>query len=853
MEASARFSPEAIAELRREIEDAGGNEVFALGFCGEDGLVAKLRITARGNEGEVLALGVEGNLSGEPGESGECFDVFIHNHPSGPLTPSDNDLIIAGRAAENGIGAYIVDNPVERVYVVAEPVKRRERKELDAGLLCAALEEGGEVARRLPGYERRDAQLRLVRLVARAFNEDAVAAAEAGTGVGKSFAYLLPAIEFALANGERIVISTATITLQQQLYEKDLPLVLSALGKDVKRVLVKGRGNFLCRRRLAEALMEPPLDEGEFEELRALTAWTETTATGSRSDLSFMPSGALWSRLCSESETCLGMRCAERDRCFFLALRRESADARLLVVNHHLLFADLAARHEGAGYDSAVVLPPYTRVIIDEAHTIENAATSFFSKTWSRMGINRSLGRLYRRRRTLESGLLLRLASSLPGLGASGNPLGGIPGMVNRVREAAERADKAALARCGGEGIYRFTAGRDMEELRPPLEELRRTIAALAGETRTMTETADGEDPTVWEIRAILRRLESAAAICGAFLDFGQGEFPGDNEVFWLERQSGSRGEGRDSWVSFTVSPVDIAPSLKEALFEANKTVVCVSATLGAGGSGGNRHDSYDGNSYGENRYSGNSGGETAGAFRFWAARTGAAAANRPLLEGIFPSPFPYRERCLLAVPSDAPPPDSPHWEAFLGRAVTDLVTLSGGGALCLFTSYQTLETVWAAAAGALESGGIPCLRQGGDDRSRLLKRFLEDRNSVLFGTDSFWEGVDAPGETLRLVIICRLPFRTMKDPVFEARREALEKQGRSSFTELSLPDAVVKFKQGFGRLMRGSSDYGAVAVLDGRLLHKRYGEAFLAALPETRRSFRELSGVLDDLERFLY
>ena len=250
MEASARFSPEAAAELRREIEAAGGNEVFALGFCGEDGLVTRLRVTARGNEGEVLALGVNGL-----GESGESFDVFIHNHPSGPLTPSDNDMMIAGRAAENGIGAYIVDNLVDRVYVVAEPVKRRERKELDAGRLCAALEEGGEVARRLPGYERRDAQLRLVRLVARAFNEDAVAAAEAGTGVGKSFAYLLPAVEFALANDERIVISTATITLQQQLYEKDLPLVLSALGKEVKCVLVKGRGNFLCRRRLAEALM----------------------------------------------------------------------------------------------------------------------------------------------------------------------------------------------------------------------------------------------------------------------------------------------------------------------------------------------------------------------------------------------------------------------------------------------------------------------------------------------------------------------------------------------------------------------------------------------------------------------
>ncbi|MCL1814636.1 MAG: ATP-dependent DNA helicase DinG [Treponema sp.] len=865
MQAALRFTPEAISQLQKEIADAQGNEVFALGSCNEKGLVETLRITARGNEGMVPALQLDFvhlEDSGD-GSGGLSFDVFIHNHPAGFLTPSDNDLMIAARAAESGIGAYIVDNNVSRVYVVAEPVRRKKRRNLDADKLCASLEENGAVARRLPGYERRDAQLDLVRLITRAFNEDAVAAVEAGTGVGKSFAYLLPALEFALANNERIVISTATITLQQQLYEKDIPLVLSALRKKVKCCLVKGRGNYLCRRRLAEAQMEPPLDNAEYEELRSLSSWAEHTKTGSRSDLSFLPSAQLWSRLCCESDTCLGMRCAERERCFFMSLRRESADARILVVNHHLLFADLAARHEGAGYESAVVLPPYTRVIIDEAHTIENAATSFFSRGWSRQGINRALNRLYRKRRTLETGLLLRLPAS-GGMSGTGKGATGRHGRrprindqsvqtfwidkdVAAVRKAAEEADEAARALCGNEGLLRLVLGNadPLGKLREPLEILRRTIDIFTGKVRGLMEPEEltaQEETVVWETKAILRRLESAAALCSAFLEFGLNP-EDDSEVFWLERQGGFTEPGsKEPWAVFSVAPVNIAPSLKDALFTANKTVICVSATLSTGAKTG---------VFAEDE---KNGGETiAGAFRFWADRTGAALANRDFFCGAFPSPFPYAERTLLAIPADAPLPDSPDFMAFTGRAVTELVRMAGGSALILFTSYHALQSAWNEAAPALEKEGILCLKQGDDDRTRLLQQFLEDRSSVLFGTDSFWEGVDAPGETLRLVILCRLPFRTLKDPVFEARREYLEKRGRNAFTELSLPDAVMKFKQGFGRLMRSSADYGAVAVLDGRILRKYYGAAFLGSLPETKTSFKKFDSILLDLERFLY
>ncbi|MDR3124044.1 MAG: ATP-dependent DNA helicase DinG [Treponema sp.] len=822
MQAAKRFSGPCIERLRKEIEEAGGNEVFALGYLDDQGLVARLVVRARGNKGSVLAL----DTASDPA------DVTIHNHPTGYLVPSDEDLNIAGRAAEDGTGFFIVDNRVTKVYVVAEPLKRKKRVLLDAAAICAALEEGGAIARRLEQYESRPSQLDLMRLIIRGFNEDRVVAAEAGTGVGKSFAYLLPAMRYALDNDERIVISTATINLQQQLYDKDIPLVNEALGKKIKAVLIKGRGNYLCRRRLADALLEMELFDEHKDTLERIVAWAETTATGSRSDLSFLPPETLWSRVCSEADLCMGLRCPERERCFVLALRREAADARILVVNHHLLFADLAARAEGAGYDASVVLPPYARAIMDEAHTMESAATSFFSKEFSRLGLYRQLGRLYRRRRALQQGLLVRLAS----LSRQEHKLDRGAELVELARNAADDLNEAALRFCrvpgpapgtaeGPGGSFRLAPADEAgaaPALTPLLLELRKKLGALASLIRDMLETVPEDkvdDPTVWEIKAVARRLEAVATVCASFIEYRKRP----EEVMWVERRAG-RGDGGD-WAVFTATPIDVAPSLREALFAPNKTVVCVSATLTVNDT-----------------------------FNYWASRCGLnLPAGKEALMGQFPSPFPYARAVLLAVPRDAPLPDQGDYRAFVDRAVERLAETAGGSALMLFTSYESLRSAFAAAAPRLEAQGIHCLKQGDDDRSRLLKTFLEDQSSVLFATQSFWEGVDAPGDTLRLVALCRLPFRAPNEPVFSARCEAVDQNGGSSFMELSLPEAVMKFKQGFGRLMRRSSDHGVVAVLDGRLLHKHYGKYFLQSIPETKTTFSEFSGLLQRMEEFLF
>jgi ATP-dependent DNA helicase DinG len=708
-----------------------------------------------------------------------------------------------------------------------------EAKKLDSDKIICELEEGGAIAERLPFYERRSAQLDLMRLIIKGFNNNTLVAAEAGTGVGKSFAYLLPAISFAILNDERIVISTATITLQQQLFEKDIPLVLSALNANIKTVLIKGRGNFICRRRLSDALLEAQLTLDGNDQIKKIDSWAETTKSGAKSDLPFIPQDGIWANICSDSDNCVGMRCPFYENCFVMEMRRRAAEAKILVVNHHLLFADVAARYEGAGYGNTVVMPPYSRVIIDEAHTIENSATSFFSNEWNRSGLLRQISRLYRRRNFKKQGLLIQLQAFYDGPDKSDE----WEKATENIKAAALELDIAALELCGNISVFRFVPGRDeiiSLRLYSHLAELRKNILFwIEMLTPMIDEISKNEKESkenrgekylstvamqVHEAKAVVRHLFDTAELCKSFIEYKNNS----RDVFWIERRS-RRGEDVSLW---TKAPIDISEKLKESLFKTNKTVVCASATL-----------------------------TVTDRFDYWIKRCGIGCVfggdniKRELITGCFPSPFPYSSSVLLAVPSDAPLPEERLFRDFVNDAIVRLIKVSGGSALILFTSFESLNSAYNYARCHLD--GINCLRQGDDDRSRLLNNFISDEKSVLFATDSFWEGVDAPGDTLRLVVLCRLPFKTPNDPIFEARCEAIEKEGKSPFMELSIPEAVMKFRQGFGRLIRRSSDNGVVAVLDGRIIKKRYGSIFLQSLPKTKTTFTDFTSVLNNIDRF--
>jgi ATP-dependent DNA helicase DinG len=811
MEASERFAPEAMRELKEEIAKADGNEVFVACRLDDEGLVRGLIIVARGSKSAVPALA----------PYLEKGDVLVHNHPSGSLEPSDADLAVASRVGDMGIGSYIVDNGVENVYVIAEPVARRRMELLDPEALAAMLDSGGVLSKRIKGYECRESQLGMVKLIARAFNEESICAAEAGTGVGKSFAYLLPALTWAQKNKERVVISTATINLQEQLLSKDIPAVNALFKKPVKAVLVKGRANYLCRTRLREALDEDALmAQDEDSELFKIALWADASKTGTRSDLPFMPEEATWSRVCSEADFCLNMKCAYRDGCFVIAMKREAADAPILVTNHHLLFSDLAARLAGAGYENTAVLPPFSRVIIDEAHNVEANATDYFSYELNRFSVLKQLSRLFRERGGRRSGCAAGLQSS--GKIAAGL-FGSLSERIRAVREAALSADESAQSLLAESLTYRIVNSGPLtcEKVLAPLAALERAIQSLLERLQDIVEASPedmSDDIALFETKIIMRRLADSGSICSMFASWTNSP----DRVFWLSR---GKTAAKDVYVSFIATPLNVSSMMQEAVYLPFRTVACVSATLTVGQR-----------------------------FDFWESRVGLAGfSDKNVLRGVFPSPFPFSTNVMLGVPRDAPAPDSPDYPAFVAKAVRSILELSGGHGLVLFTSHEALRRTYEETRPALNAIGVACFKQGDDERSRLMEHFKADSSSVLFATDSFWEGIDAPGDTLQVVIIAKLPFKVPTDAVQKARAESIERSGGNSFMDMSLPEAVMKLKQGFGRLMRRSDDSGCVIILDSRLVAKRYGQLFIDSLPPAKRSIKPLAELLEDLESFLF
>ena len=828
MEIHKRFSAECRADIKAHIKEAGGNEVFFAGTVDDAGVVVSAAVLARGHKTAVPA--------NHP--RAKDASVLIHNHPSGVLEPSDEDLGIAVDASENARGFYIVDNAVTRVYVVAEPVPAKKISRLDDEAVSAHLSLNGEFAKNNERFEERESQIELARRVCQAFNEGGIGVFEAGTGVGKSFAYLIPAILWQDKNKERVVISTGTINLQQQLMQKDIPAALGIVRKKVKAALVKGRQQYVCFRRLYYLIAEPDLFFDEREELEMIASWAQQTHDGSRADLSFQPSQALWQRVNSESDGCMGMRCDYHDACFVMKAKKDAQDAGIIVANHHLLFADVETRLQSAGYGDYAVLPPYERVIFDEAHGIEEAATSFFSEELTRFKLAKQLNTLSYASRSARGakrfGALWKLA---PHIAGGEERAGEIAGALEGVKESLLGLDGAGLDVLVASYTARLisiTAGRfgdvfaAFHKLIASLSSCVSPLQGVLDECAAALENQRGEqslklESLMWEAKRAHKGLLDAQRFCKNFLDWQNQA----DTVFWLEKNKfmPRGGASRDSawYARFVQTPLEIATKMNEGVFEPVKSVVCVSATL-----------------------------KTAGGFSYWMGRTGVLRADKARVAAAeFPSPFPYRDNVLFALPVDAPLPQEAGFQSFIEAAIPRLIDAARGRTLVLFTSYDSLRSAWDAALGEL-SARYTLLRQGDDDRARLLDKFKNDTASVLFATDSFWTGIDVPGESLSQVIIVKLPFSVPTDPVTQARCEALESEGKNPFMELSVPDAIIKFRQGFGRLIRHSDDRGVITVLDKRIAQKFYGRLFVESVPETQRVAAPLAQVAGEIADFL-
>ncbi len=809
--AALSLSARAAADIRREIERAGGREVCFLARVDEGRVVQEPRAVARGNFGAVLVAARDAEEGG----------VMIHNHPSGALEPSEADLSVASQLYERGLGTAIVDNLAEALYVVVEPPAPRVRVPLDAEEMDKILAPGGRLAGAHDGYEDRPGQREMMRSVAHRFNEGGVLVVEAGTGTGKSLAYLLPAARWALANGERTVVSTNTINLQEQLVGKDLPLVRALLGEDVRWALVKGRGNYVSIRRalLAAESQAALFEDDRSGEMASLLEWIRATEDGSLSDLPFTPGEDTWEEVRSDPDICLRARCPHFQECFYQRARRRAASAELLVVNHHLLFTDLAVRHATRNYTQAAVLPAYDRLVLDEAHNVEDAATSHLGVELTRRGLFHTLARLDRRGR----GVLAAVQESLGGTPEE-RALG--ERIESRLRPALARAQArlsslvdalealaapdGGTARLGPSGIGEPADGEDVREM---LDAALATTGDLERELVELRRRVEGQESVMerlegrlLDLRSVERRL--AAAASGLRLVLAPGE-EGPSYVRWLEM----RGRGRRANLVLAAAPIELGSLLRESLFGRMGTAVLTSATL-----------------------------TTRRSFDFVRSRLGLAgedlgSADEPMQveERVVPSPFDYARQVLVAVPTDLPPAEvgGDDFQAATARVVRDVAEASDGGIFALFTSHAALRRVAEILRSDEAGTPWPLFVQGEDHRTGLVSRFVEAGRGILLGTASFWEGVDVPGHPLRGLVIQKLPFKVPTEPITAARMEALEHRGVSAFHDFMLPHAALRLKQGFGRLIRARSDRGVVLILDDRLVTRRYGRYLRASLPD--------------------
>ena len=637
---------------------------------------------------------------------------------------------------------------------------------------------GGLLSRTHPAYEFRRGQLQMAQAVEQALTEKRHLIVEEGTGTGKTLAYLMPVIRA----GKRVLVSTGTKNLQEQLFFKDIPFLEQALfpagDRKLRVCYMKGRNNYLCRKKLYDLTGQPVLSGlDEIEQYRAIAEWEKITETGDRAELDSLPeSSTLWPHLDSRADKCLGQKCSQWERCFITEMHRRAQESDIIIVNHHLFFADLAIKQSAEGAPDAGILPECAAVIFDEAHELENVAGSYF-------GVTVSNWRVEDLARDVESSLQRAKALSAA-----------ISGALSSLRE---RSQLFFSVLPGGEGHLPFENRQEfLEENGDEYLGMMQSLGRLGSELQRLKQKPE-------EVFNFIRRVDELRVQLSFVMESNE-----RNTVFWIERRGGGKETARagaparsSRHVFLQATPIDVAPILRSCLFDQLECAVLTSATLAVGGG-----------------------------FEYIRRRLGLEHAR----ELVLPSHFDYEHQAILYVPPDLPDPRTPQFAERAAARIRQLLEITRGRAFCLFTSYAQMNDIYNRLLGELE---YPLLLQGDAPKRALLEEFRITPNAVLFGTSSFWQGVDVQGEQLSCVIIDRLPFEVPSDPVVAARVRAIDDEGGNAFYQYQVPAAVITLKQGFGRLIRSLHDRGLLTLLDNRILKKSYGRVFVESLPNYRRT----------------
>ena len=635
------------------------------------------------------------------------------------------------------------------------------------------LGESGVISKTLKNYESRPQQLKMAEAVCDAIELAKHLIAEAGTGVGKSLAYLVPFIIHAVENDEKIVISTNTKTLQQQLHEKDLPFLKQSLGIEFSYALCLGSENYLCRRRLNSDFTYDLFDtDTQVEDVKKIIEWSDHTKSGIKSDLGFIPKPGVWESVCRDPDLCLGNKCHSKNECFYRKAKTEQKASHILITNHSLFFTNLASGGQ--------VLPQFHAVVFDEAQTLEDVATDYLGLEVSNTQVKYLFDSIYNPK--TEKGLLTKFRRAKH--------------QIDIIHACLEDA-RAAATQFFGAVAEKFGSKNDAKRIRTKdivFNYLDEPLKGLSDALKGLMDYVNKEEDEIL-VKSYARRCDNLKASLYAILSHEKEDY-----VYWVEVSARRRGIR----YSLFSSPIEIAEELDKQLFSVIRPVVLTSATL-----------------------------STNNDFSFIKKRLGIKDCNEVLLD----SPFNYKENVLLYLPKKIIDPGD-DFKLFQQQAlahIKEIIDIMGGRTFILFTSYGMLNFISNELKACYKD--ITFLRQGERSRYMLLEEFKKNSNAVLLGTNSFWQGVDVPGRALECVVITKLPFSVPDDPVTEARMELIESRNGNPFVEFQVPQAIMMFKQGFGRLIRTKTDRGIVAVLDPRIMTKYYGKSFVNALPKCKHS----------------
>lgn len=754
-------------------------------------------------------------------------EIVIRTTKPNQLYPSDQELEVTEELYNKKNIAYcLLSYELDDFYFVQD-IDRVYLEQID---VKDYFSEEGILVRDI-GFEYRKEQEDMAHAVEKSVNENKKLIVEAGTGTGKTLAYLIPAIRWAVENKKKVIIATNTINLQEQLLLKDIPLAKSIIKEDFSYALVKGRNNYICKRLFNELALGKNIDIETYsiearEQIEYILKWGHKTKTGDKADLPFEVLPEVWELIQSTTELCIGKKCPYRKECFYMKTRMEKLEADILISNHHVFFADLNVRAETDFDTEYLILPRYDMVIFDEAHNIESVARSYFSVEVSKISFTRLLNRIYQKKsRKKEKSALIRVEESIDD--KSLKDTSQYIQLLNSIKEETsilqnisdEYFDeirkmydsKADMPIRKTLNNFEMTKSRFLENLREKRSFFERKMNEFLNDLMAFSNVIDEEKDKNPEVINFVNHIKIYKSYIDNFKFIN--EFSNDDYIYWLDINA------KRTNVVLTATPLNIAQKLSSVLFENLNRLIFASATLATNG-----NFNYFKNSLGLN--------------------------EEKCIEEIIKSPFNYDEQMSVYIPNDIL--DSENINAFVtdaSRFILEILTKTQGKAFVLFTSYTMLNQIYYSIGKKLKNAGFEVFLHGEKQRSQLIKEFKESKNPILFGTTSFWEGVDVQGENLSNVIITKLPFLVPTDPIVSAISKKIEEEGRNSFTDYQLPEAIIKFKQGIGRLIRKKTDSGNIFILDSRILKKKYGTLFIQALP-SRKNIKILSkdDIIDEI-----